>query len=537
MAFKFQSPLVFIGSTGFTVDPNNTELFGNVSPSQTTTFSIGQAVSTGSNVQFNQVTSTAEKFIIDNEDLFLKDGEISGSLTVSSNTTIAQKLTGSQDLTILGILTAEKIETELTQSVTLFESGSTIFGDTSDDTHQFSGSILSSGSLKLVTSISEISNDTSLADSNASGIVTENALRNYLDDNVDGIQSYLRKSFTHTGSFVSTSTSSFTAISASAPSGYTATSEDDFMFFINGQLMEHDAIAIEQSSSVLLLKVDNDSLGYDLESKDEIVAWGKFDTSYSLTFTGDSGASGTEDYVSTDFNPDTYNLNLGCTVSYWVRPDEVGTNMFAFGRKHNNNQRFVFGISQANKIHISLGQNKLTGTWDNGLGDNPSGQTAAELFPSLFDDGDLIPGTWMHFVVTYEDRADTSEGSVSRKVYLNGELIRDANIDWSATGGDTGGMYFGARNLVNVGYNYGWACGLDEVAIFDEEKDSSWVTSTYNSGTPADLQGQSGLVGYWKFNEGSGTTVKDYSGNDNHGTFGAISGDTTAYPTWSTDTP
>ena len=91
-------------------------------------------------------------------------------------------------------------------------------------------------------------------------------MRNYLDDNVDSIQSYLRKSFTHTGSFVSTSTSSFTAISASAPSGYTATSEDDFMFFINGQLMEHDAIAIEQSSSVLLLKVDNDSLGYDLES-------------------------------------------------------------------------------------------------------------------------------------------------------------------------------------------------------------------------------------------------------------------------------
>ena len=82
MAFKFQSPLVFIASTGFTVDPNNTELFGNVSPSQTTTFSIGQAVSTGSNVVFSQVTSTAEKFIIDNEDLFLKSGE---SLTIFIN--------------------------------------------------------------------------------------------------------------------------------------------------------------------------------------------------------------------------------------------------------------------------------------------------------------------------------------------------------------------------------------------------------------------------------------------------------------------
>ena len=47
-----------------------------------------------------------------------------------------------------------------------------------------------------------------------------------------------------------------------------------------------------------------------------------------------------------------------------------------------------------------------------------------------------------------------------------------------------------------------------------------------------DLSNESGLVGYWKFDEGSGTTVIDYSGNVNHGTFAAISGDTTAYPTW-----
>ena len=75
--------------------------------------------------------------------------------------------------------------------------------------------------------------------------------------------------------------------------------------------------------------------------------------------------------------------------------------------------------------------------------------------------------------------------------------------------------------------------GLDEVAIFDTEKDSGWVTSVYNTGQKKlDLSGQDGLVGYWKFNEGSGTTVKDYSGNGNHGTFAPISGDTTAYPTW-----
>ena len=103
-------------------------------------------------------------------------------------------------------------------------------------------------------------------------------MKTYVDDISDDIQLYLRKSFVHTGSFISTSTSSFTAVTASAPSGYTTTNEDDFMFFINGQLMEHDALTVQQSSSYFYLKVDNDSIGYDVASTDEIVAWGKFNS-------------------------------------------------------------------------------------------------------------------------------------------------------------------------------------------------------------------------------------------------------------------
>ena len=50
------------------------------------------------------------------------------------------------------------------------------------------------------------------------------------------------------------------------------------MFFINGQMMEHDALTIQQSSSYFYLKIDNDSIGYDLASADEVVAWGKFNS-------------------------------------------------------------------------------------------------------------------------------------------------------------------------------------------------------------------------------------------------------------------
>ena len=58
----------------------------------------------------------------------------------------------------------------------------------------------------------------------------------------------------------------------------TNTSEVDFMFFNNGMLMEYNAIEIQQAGSNLLLKVDNNSSGYDWESGDEIVAFGKFNS-------------------------------------------------------------------------------------------------------------------------------------------------------------------------------------------------------------------------------------------------------------------
>ena len=50
-----------------------------------------------------------------------------------------------------------------------------------------------------------------------------------------------------------------------------------------------------------------------------------------LVFSGNTGAAA-ESYATTDFNPDDYDLHLGCTVSYWVKPDETGNTMFAFGR-------------------------------------------------------------------------------------------------------------------------------------------------------------------------------------------------------------
>ena len=42
--------------------------------------------------------------------------------------------------------------------------------------------------------------------------------------------------------------------------------------------MEHDALIIQQAGSTFKLLVDNSSIWYDLESDDEIIALGKFNS-------------------------------------------------------------------------------------------------------------------------------------------------------------------------------------------------------------------------------------------------------------------
>ena len=237
------------------------------------------------------------------------------------------------------------------------------------------------------------------------------------------------------------------------------------------------------------------------------------------------GAEGSRSYLTTNFNPDTFNLNLGFTVSYWVRPDEVGDLMFAFGRRAHSNQRFAYGINTAKAIYAGVGSTRIRTNFSAMLGPPTTNPELSHLFNN---DNSLKTGKFIHFAATYADRADTSSSAV-HKIYINGVLVKENDLNWSQTGGGTSGMFIGARN--NVGdYNQGWACALSHLAIFDKEQSSAYVKAIYNAGrNGTDFTGQNGLVGYWKFNKGSGTTVTDHSGNGNDGTFAT---DGTGLPTW-----
>ena len=268
-------PLVFSQGTGVTLSNSGVEFDGGSRLEQIV--SIGQAIATTDNVTFAQVS--ASSLVLDSTTY---DGSsITGDINITGSVTTTGDFTVTGNATIGGVLTAQEYHTEFVSASIIFASGSTRFGDTTDDTHHFTGSMLMTGSLVLNSSAAmiEISNDTSLADGSATALVTENAVKTYVDDQTDDQQTYLRKQyFKTTTSITVASTASFTAVTASAPTGMTSTSKNDFIFFINGQYMEHDAITIQQTGSSLLLKVNNDSIGYDLETDDEILALGKFNS-------------------------------------------------------------------------------------------------------------------------------------------------------------------------------------------------------------------------------------------------------------------
>ena len=268
-------PLVFSQGTGVTLSNNGAEFDGGSRLEQSV--SIGQAVATTDNVTFAQVS--ASSLVL--ESTTYDGSSITGDINITGSVTTTGNFTVNGNATIGGVLTAREYHTEFVSASIIFASGSTIFGDTTDDTHHFTGSMLMTGSLVLNSSaaMTEISNDTSLADGSATALVTENAVKTYVDDQTDDQQTYLRKQYFKTSASITVaSTASFTAVTASAPSSMTGTTKNDFVFFINGQYMEHDAIAIQQTGSSLLLKVNNDSIGYDLETDDEILALGKFNS-------------------------------------------------------------------------------------------------------------------------------------------------------------------------------------------------------------------------------------------------------------------
>ena len=220
-----------------------------------------------------------------------------------------------------------------------------------------------------------------------------------------------------------------------------------------------------------------------------------FSQNYSLDFDGES------DYVEVT-NESAMIANADqMTLSGWVYPRGPNADSYTqfdgfFGFRNNEDADFYLLQLGNYKVECRL---KVSGGGE---------------FTIITAENSIISETWHHLALTYD-------GS-NMILYIDG-------IEAGSTGayGQITNEFlpFNIGRLVWQTTNFDLDGQVDEVSLWNLALTEQQVQDYMY----ADLTGEEGLVGYWKLNEGTGSTAYDSSDEGNNG---QIYGST-----WSTDTP
>ena len=209
---------------------------------------------------------------------------------------------------------------------------------------------------------------------------------------------------------------------------------------------------------------------------------------YMLSFDGD-------DYVDVGVTP-TLSFSGNLSVSAWVRISSFSNIIAAVISKTSNSSPNGFGLE------LTSNQPKLSFWLADG---NDNEQVTTDI---------LSLDTWYHIV-------GTNDGEHSR-IYVNG--ILQNSIEQGDVGlTDSNPLKLGLHANLDEQDRY-WLGDLDEIAVWNDTLTDIEILDLYNSGLGKDASidygnytSSSDLKGYWKFNEGNGNTLHDFSGNENHG--------------------
>ena len=121
------------------------------------------------------------------------------------------------------------------------------------------------------------------------------------------------------------------------------------------------------------------------------------------------------------------------------------------------------------------------------------------------DEGSLPRNEWHHVAATF------SSGQAS--IYIDGQLATSGEVDSEIIPND---------EILQIGQDfsnnnwYRWGGRIDNPAIWNRSLSAEEIQNNFENGVD---EGAEGLIGYWKFNEGQGSTVYDYSDSQHHGEF------------------
>jgi hypothetical protein len=191
---------------------------------------------------------------------------------------------------------------------------------------------------------------------------------------------------------------------------------------------------------------------------------------------------GVNDYVDIG-NASTFNVETAVTYEAWIKPDtSLSGYIFRKVVAFAEDKHLVFS---RNRIHFYL-YDVFGGT---NLASSPS-----------------IPiHQYTHVAATY----NTSTGTAS--LYINGAFDTSKSVG-SGVSNSTGNLYYGFSLVASEAPFKGI---IDEVRIWNVARTESEIQSTMNQ----TLNGnEAGLIGYWKFDEGTGTVTRDATSSHNDGT-------------------
>jgi hypothetical protein len=225
------------------------------------------------------------------------------------------------------------------------------------------------------------------------------------------------------------------------------------------------------------------------------IALFNFSDSTPTPITVKSGLSldGVDDYVKVA-KESTFDITNAITIEGWFKIDSWTKPWQAIITKGDSAWR-IARAGEGNSLEFAIGAQ------------------------SLYGNKAVNDGRWHHVAGVYD-------GS-KMKLYIDGVLDNEKAASGPIPTNNYD-VWIGA-NAEQPNRNF--AGQLDELRVWNVARSQNDITT--NMGGTIDVN-TPGLLGYWKFDEGTGTTTVDAAGNDNNGTLITGTGNT---PSWDTSTP
>ena len=203
---------------------------------------------------------------------------------------------------------------------------------------------------------------------------------------------------------------------------------------------------------------------------------------------------GTNDYIEATDNSFPMGSEVR-TAAMWIKTTQTGEKyFFCYGKDDTQYQRWSIGISNGyNLVEFNNA--------------------------SVHSEKIVNDGLWHHIAASYD--------GTNMNIYVDGSkesLSGDINVTFDTK--SSGKVLIGDNSDTSVpAGSYRFKGSIDEVSVFNKALSADEILELYKSGSELNLISNSGdyvsssnLVGYWRFNEGTGTTVGDASSKGNDGT-------------------